>query len=158
MRIYVAGPFVRRKEVQEVMVELASRGHHITLDWTELELNEADEDTKAKGSWDIQRQELQAVTRADIVVACDYGHVATGRGMWVEVGYALAQAKEVLVFNMTAEPVHEHVFWHNTYVTVVYGKQAMLSKVEELQDRVEAIRAEQAELVSLKQERLRRGQ
>jgi hypothetical protein len=97
MKIYVAGRWTRKPEVRAAQAALRAQGRFITHDWTEAE-DPAPEWTEAQTRGylaDQARADIEGVMDADTVVLL---HDDTGRGLFVELGAALAyEPKRVIV-------------------------------------------------------------
>ncbi|KRE39164.1 hypothetical protein ASG73_02115 [Janibacter sp. Soil728] len=121
MRIYVAGPLADVEGVRRVQAEVVAAGHELTLDWSRGPDSQlSDYDSAPEASARIARDDLDAVLTADAVIVVASEH--PGRGMFVELGAALASAtgggrvRHVVV----AGPIrHESVFYFHPAVTRV---------------------------------------
>lgn len=120
MRIYVAGPLSDAERVQAVQTTLIAAGHELTLDWSrgpDIELDEYG--SRPDVSAEIARADLDAVLTADAVLVVASEH--DGRGMFVELGVALAQARRgelehvVVVFAIRHESV---IYYHPAVLRV----------------------------------------
>ena len=100
-KIYVAGAVREVERVRKVISYLRSLGHEITFDWTVgLEAqttpeSEMPDEYARKLAWRC----LDGVDDADVVVVCVPEHLPT-RGTWVELGYAVAQKKGIVVLGV----------------------------------------------------------
>ncbi|MGA8847451.1 MAG: hypothetical protein WB471_12625 [Nocardioides sp.] len=118
MRIYVAGPLADIETVQAVQAAVVAAGHKLTFDWSR------GKDVTFVGGYasrpdvsaSLAADDLNAVLAADavLVVASDHD----GRGMFVELGAALARAcrgdlDHVVVIGQIR---HESVFFHHPVV------------------------------------------
>lgn len=91
MRIYVVGALADLERVREVQDVVVAAGHEVVLDWTRA----SDADLREYGSQaaaaeQVARADLEAVLGADAVLVVDTDR--PGRGMYVELGAALARA------------------------------------------------------------------
>ena len=90
MRIYVAGPVADTVTVQQVQDAVVAAGHELTLDWSaDVSLAECFA-SQIERSARMAEEELRAVIAADAVLVVASQH--DGRGMFVELGAALARA------------------------------------------------------------------
>lgn len=119
MKIYVAGPLADVETVQAVQSAVVAAGHELTLDWSRGDDVDfaADYASQPSVSAGVAVDDLEAVLAADavLVVASAYD----GRGMFVELGAALARASRgdldhVVVIGRIR---HESVFFHHPAVT-----------------------------------------
>lgn len=92
MRIYVAGALADTEKVQEVQSAVVAAGHELTLDWSRGPDGQFDDYGSLPAvSADIATEDLDAVMTADAVLVVASEH--DGRGMFVELGAALARAR-----------------------------------------------------------------
>lgn len=92
MRIYVAGALADSARVRDVQAAVVAAGHELTLDWTsgeDVSLRDYASEPEAAGR--IAAADLDAVRQADAVLVVTSEH--QGRGMFVELGAALAEAE-----------------------------------------------------------------
>ena len=116
MRIYVAGPVADTVTVQKVQDAVLAAGHELTLDWSadvsfaEGFANQIDRSARMAG------EELDAVIAADAVLVVASRH--DGRGMFVELGVALARASRGDLDHVVliGEIHHESVFYFHPLV------------------------------------------
>lgn len=118
MTVYIAAPFVRRDVAKAHREILAKNGVLSTATWLDTHLS--DYTTPP----DILRREaledLLDIHRADGFVLLDYWK-GEGRGMFVELGFALAKGKPVWVVG--AE--NNCIFYHHPNVRVVNDLNAI---------------------------------
>ncbi|HET8988624.1 MAG TPA: nucleoside 2-deoxyribosyltransferase [Humibacillus sp.] len=117
MRVYVAGELSDVETVVRVQRAVVDAGHELTHDWTQgLELT-SDYRSRVEGSAAIARTDLAAVMAADAVVVLASG-AEPGRGLFVELGAALARAELGLLAHVVAvgEISHESVFYFHPRV------------------------------------------
>jgi len=92
VRIYVAGPLADTEKVQAVQSAVLAVGHELTLDWSRgPDVNFDDYGSLPGVSAELATEDLDAVMRADAVLIVASEH--DGRGMFVELGAALARAR-----------------------------------------------------------------
>ena len=98
MRFYVAGAAVEIERAKKVIAALIAAGHTCTHDWTvqveeELRLNPDRKETELPDEdcrvW--ADEDLRGVETADVYVLIPSAD--RGRGSWVELGYALREAR-----------------------------------------------------------------
>jgi hypothetical protein len=118
MRIYVAGPLHDIEDVRAVQDAVTAAGHVLCHDWTRAE--DAGVTSGYAGapeaSASIATAALDAVMSADAVLVVASGH--DGRGMFVELGAALARAstgslRHVVVIGAIR---HDSAFYHHPSV------------------------------------------
>ena len=130
MKIYVAGPLADMESVQAVQSAVVAAGHELTLDWTVgpdvtlVEQYGSVPDRSAK----LASADLEAVLRADAVLIVASKH--DGRGMYVELGAALARVQldglehVVVIGHIHHESVfycHPSVQWFSTVTEWLAG-------------------------------------
>lgn len=116
MRIYVAGPVADTVTVQQVQDAVIAAGHELTLDWSaDVSLAECFA-SQIERSARMAEEELRAVIAADAVLVVASQH--DGRGMFVELGVALAQASRGDLDHVVliGEIHHESVFYFHPLV------------------------------------------
>lgn len=118
MKIYVAGPLADVESVQAVQSAVVAAGHELALDWSrgpDIALD-GDYGSFPEVSAMLAIQDLDAVLAADavLVVATEYD----GRGMFVELGAALARVRNGdLEHLVVVGPIrHESVFYYHPAV------------------------------------------
>ena len=114
MKIYIAAPFEMRDEAISVMHWLESCGHGVTSSWLR-EGAFANDDPTA-------RLDLADIDRANLLLALnppEWRRAGTG-GRHVELGYALALGKQIVLVG-----VRTNVFHHLDCVRVI-------SRIEDL--------------------------
>lgn len=88
MKFYIAARTARADDIREIKAMLASHGHELSYDWTESDLLQTRPYPVEFAAPEAER-ELNGVATADVfVILGDEG----GTGMYVELGYALAQS------------------------------------------------------------------
>lgn len=113
MRIYVAGKFEEKEAVRHAQACLVADGHRITHDWT------ASDATGMSGV--ILRDYLRACADADMEGVLSAGAVvvlnhAHGRGMFVELGMAIANGAFIVVIGGRDETLGDCLFYHLPFV------------------------------------------
>ncbi|GAA3684818.1 hypothetical protein FB459_2391 [Yimella lutea] len=113
MKIYIAAPLAAAPVVQQTRDLLIAAGHEITYDWTRDMSFVEGFATDPEKSAQLATMMISAVLRADAVVVLATEH--DGRGMFVELGVALAQAEGGRVCSVAVVgPIrHESVFFHH---------------------------------------------
>lgn len=119
MKIYVAGPVADAATVQAVQAHVLAAGHTLTMDWSaDLSFVEHFE-SRLDRSAHMAGEMLEAVMAAHavLVVASEQD----GRGMFVELGVALARASrgELQHVVLIGDIHHESVFYFHPTVTRV---------------------------------------
>ena len=112
MRIYLAGSYGRRAEIDARAVGLRSRGHRVTSTWHDGH-HEARPGIDHSGTADERAgwaaEDLADIARADVLVYCaDLGSSSRG-GAHVEAGYALGLGKRLIVLGDTGGNVFYHL-------------------------------------------------
>ncbi|HZW43047.1 MAG TPA: hypothetical protein VFF32_01465 [Dermatophilaceae bacterium] len=126
MKIYVAGPLADVATVKAVQSAVVTAGHELTLDWTNdaslVEHYGAQLDVSGR----LAQEDLNAVMAADAVLVIASKH--DGRGMFVELGAALARAQrgELAHVVVVGEMWHESVFYFHPAVQRVASIEAWL--------------------------------
>ncbi len=88
----MAGALADTEKVQEVQSAVVAAGHELTLDWSRGPDGQFDDYGSLPAvSADIATEDLDAVMTADAVLVVASEH--DGRGMFVELGAALARAR-----------------------------------------------------------------
>lgn len=130
MKVYVAGALADVERVRGVQAAVVGSGHELTLDWTRGADAALVDYAAAHGvSARLASAEVDAVLDADAVLVVASEH--DGRGMYVELGAALAGAavgdlKHLVVVG----PIrHESVFYYHPAVTRVQHVDEWLNRV-----------------------------
>ena len=93
MKIYIAAKYQMKNRFRKYAELLEENGHAITSSW----LYRPDVTTMYEGKMaEYASNDLIGIQMADLVVVMDTG-TETG-GYWVELGYALAMGKPIIVF------------------------------------------------------------
>lgn len=88
--VYIAAPYELREEAQAAMHALTARGHHVTSQW--LRIHDTLTDAHA-------RKDLRDIHAATVLLVLNpepFRQAGTG-GRHVELGYALAHGKRIIV-------------------------------------------------------------
>ena len=111
MKIYVAGPVADVATVQEIQHAIVAAGHELTLDWSAGASFAENYASRPESSAQLAREMLDAVLAADAVLVVASQH--DGRGMFVELGAALARATggDLEHVVLVGEIRHESVFY-----------------------------------------------
>lgn len=106
MNIYVATKFEDGHFAKKVMAQLKEQGHHITHDWT----NENSDGLKGVELEEYLMRcaeaDLKGVQDCDLLLLLNHPH---GKGMFTELGFAIALNKQVLVVRPKAG---HNIFFH----------------------------------------------
>ena len=107
--------------VRAVQATVVAAGHELTLDWTEDNSLAENYGSQIDASGKLAKDELNAVMAADAVLVIASEH--DGRGMFVELGAALARAQwgELAHVVIVGEIRHESVFYFHPLVQRVGG-------------------------------------
>ncbi|KRB45038.1 nucleoside 2-deoxyribosyltransferase [Terrabacter sp. Root181] len=130
MKVYVAGQLRDTQAVRAVQREIEHAGHTLTHDWThDLELSDGYADQPARSA-EIARTDLSGVMTADAVVVLA-SSAEPGRGLFVELGAALARAELGRLDHVVVvgEIVHESVFHFHPRVRRVRAVDEWLADV-----------------------------
>lgn len=131
MKVYVAGALADIKNVQAAQAAVLAAGHELTLDWTRGPDAGLAGDYSASPalSAQIAQADLEAVLAADAVLVMSSAH--EGRGMFVEMGAALARSHrgEFGHVVLVGTPQHESVFHHHPAVRLVSSVEEWLDEV-----------------------------
>ena len=124
----MAGPLADTEKVQAVHSAVVAAGHQLTLDWSRgPDVNVDDYGALPEVSAKLATDDLDAVLRADAVLVVASEH--DGRGMFVELGAALAQARRgELKHVVVVGPIrHQSVFYYHPAVLRVSTVDEWLS-------------------------------
>lgn len=124
----MAGPLADTKKVQAVQTAVVAAGHQLTLDWSRgMDATVDDYGAVPEVSANLATNDLDAVLRADAVLVVASEH--DGRGMFVELGAALAQARRgELKHVVVVGPIRHHsVFYYHPAVLRVSTVDEWLS-------------------------------
>lgn len=92
MKLYVAGKWQDRPRIRRIQNALVRMGHEITVDWTQHDFGPDAPQSLLKG---IAAEDAYGVAMADYVIAIlikPFNY----KGLWCEVGMAIALGKKVL--------------------------------------------------------------
>lgn len=131
--MYVAGQLADITAVEDAKRAVVAAGHELTHDWSQdLEFT-ADYASRPEDSAHIAQTDLTGVMVADAVVVIA-SSPQPGRGLFVELGAALARAEMGLLRHVVAVGtiVHESVFYFHPRVRRVGTMQEWLAEVESL--------------------------
>ena len=126
----MAGPLADTEKVQAVQSAVVAAGHELTLDWSRgPDVKFDDYVSLPEVSAELATDDLDAVLTADAVLVVASEH--DGRGMFVELGAALARArrgelKHVVVIGTIR---HESVFYYHPSVLRVSAVDEWLSGI-----------------------------
>mgnify|MGYP001135463269 CR=1 FL=1 len=113
--------------VREVQAAVVAAGHELTLDWTQ-DTSLTDDASRPVASATMAEEDLDAVLAADAVLLVASEH--EGRGMYVELGAALARARrgELQHVVVVGQIRHESVFHFHPVVQRVATVQDWLRR------------------------------
>jgi hypothetical protein len=131
VRIYVAGPVDDVADVRAVQRAVIAAGHVLSHDWTravEADLTSG-YSLAPEASARIAAAALDGVMSADAVLVLSSGQ--DGRGMFVELGAALARAISGDLEHVVAigETRHDSAFYHHPSVVRVVSVDDWLARV-----------------------------
>lgn len=118
MLIYVAGSLADVGNVRSVQAAVVGAGHELTLDWTRgADVALTDYESQPAASATLATADLDAVLAAEAVLVVVSEH--DGRGMYVELGAALARASagELAHVAVLGAIHHQSVFLHHPAIT-----------------------------------------
>lgn len=129
MKIYVSGPVSDTHTVREVQDAVVAAGHELTLNWSADVSFCQGYASQLERSARMAQEELDAVLAADAVLVVASRH--DGRGMFVELGAALAQASrgELDHVVLVGEIHHESVFYFHPLVQHVASVEDWLAQI-----------------------------
>jgi hypothetical protein len=136
MKVYVAGQLAELEAVRAVQQQVVSAGHELTHDWTrDLSLTQGYADCPERSAA-IAGADLDGVMTADAVVVVASSAVP-GRGLFVELGAALARAElgQLDHVVVVGEIVHESVFYLHPRVCRVAHVGEWLTGITQLTGR-----------------------
>jgi len=145
MKVYVAGESVQHRYATEVMDGLENSGHVVTHRWdnsarffyqNKLAIGIKLTELEAAG---IARECLLAIDQSDVFVLLHGIYHGCGSGKWVELGYAFARMKRIVLFVENAGEVEtKNCFLFLPGVEVVVGRPGLLQKLKEIKQEVVA--------------------
>lgn len=117
MKIFVSGQLDQKVEIRKVFAQLESHGHTITHDWTRTDDITARYSAVPVEAGRRAAKDILGVLEADVYIILT-DNENCGKGMYVELGAALAQAnsgsiREVAV---VGPKNHESIFYYHPAV------------------------------------------
>lgn len=130
MKLYVAGSVKQDKEKLKLIIDfLQYEDYKITFDWTRIDQDKMNVDLAYKRQ--VLRDELWGVANCDVFVMVLKG----GRGAHIEMGYALARNKKVLILANSKEDISQVAMYDKgNEVQVCYSIRELLEKLETIKD------------------------
>lgn len=128
--MYVAGHLADSAAVANAQRAVVSAGHELTHDWSQdLEVT-TDYASRPEHSTQIAEADLSGVMLADAVIVIA-SSPEPGRGLFVELGAALARAEMGLLRHVVAVGtiVHESVFYYHPRLRRVETVQEWLAEI-----------------------------
>lgn len=116
MKIYIATRFDQQLDGRAIRAELEAMGHEVTSTWLD---EPADKDPLQAAEDD-----LRDLDRADAILVVHQS--SGGRGMWIEMGYAIAKGQIIILLGWNPQKDRGSVFYHLPEVTHI----AHLSQLE----------------------------
>ena len=126
----MAGPLAAVETVQAVQAAVVAAGHELTLDWSRgSDVAFDDYGSLPAVSAELAGADLDAVLTADAVLVVATKH--DGRGMFVELGAALARARnDDLKHVVVVGPIHhQSVFYYHPAVLRVSTVEEWLAAI-----------------------------
>lgn len=104
MKIYLAHNFEARESLKQTATLLKSLGHEVTSSWIQTE------PPYLKGHAYYANMDLHDIDRADAILhfVNNFGE-KSGKGKYIELGYAIAKEKRIFLFGTTDQ---DCVFYH----------------------------------------------
>jgi nucleoside 2-deoxyribosyltransferase len=130
VKVYVAGHLTDSASVADAQRAVLAAGHEVTHDWSQdLEFT-TDYASRPEQSRQIAEADLRGVMLADAVIVIA-SSPEPGRGLFVELGAALARAEMGLLRHVVAVGtiVHESVFYYHPRVRRVETVQEWLAEI-----------------------------
>ena len=136
-RIFVSGQINDFETVREVQEALKAAGHTITHDWTTNETGAqmlGSRESKLANIKEATRRatnDIRGVLSADVYVICTNNQDA-GKGMYVELGAAIAVAESSVDFKvyLLGDMNHMTIFYFHPKVQRVESMEALLEDLE----------------------------
>jgi hypothetical protein len=118
MTFYLSAAFGRQNELRGYRKRLRAVGHDVASAW----LDEVETDETAEDAYRARcaEQDARDIERADVFVAFTDGGPARG-GRHVELGIAIAQARDYGLIDIIVVGPHEHAFHAHPTVTETYS-------------------------------------
>lgn len=126
MKIYVAGPWIHRKDMPEIEAALNRVGHTVTHRWWEYE-GESQETESKEFLEQCAKADVKAVRDADAVIVIN---TAKSEGKAVEQGIAIALEKPIIVVTPGEKPSSNIFHYLRTYKHVKSVQEAINSLKE----------------------------
>lgn len=121
MKIYLASRFDNKENLKPIADRLRELDHELTSDWVEQESRTDNFEDAMKWAW----KDITDVGRADVLILdCTAG---PGKGMYVELGYAIARHKLILVIGESGT-----IFTTLPFCTVFESWEHFFSQAPEL--------------------------
>jgi hypothetical protein len=117
MKIYLAMRYAQVTKYKKLCSELRSKGHEITVDWSE-QLNIKPYEKHPKLSEECALRDLKGVEAADtFILVAEY--FPDARGILIELGYALRIAQEKKLKIIVVNKERNSVFYYHPLITRV---------------------------------------
>ena len=124
MKIYVAAKFEAKEQVRALYEKLRAAGHEITHDWTGEDDSHLTDPRKKELYWENAADaDLGGVDSADVLVLVPHPH---GRGLFVELGAALARQISVYVVGDPVVLGADTIFFYLPQVVVLVNDEELL--------------------------------
>lgn len=130
MKVWVAGQLGDLAAVRAVMDAVQAAGHELTHDWTAHDVEVTDYVSQPEAARVIAAADLEGVMAAEAVVVVA-SSAEPGRGLFVELGAALARAELGLLDHVVVlGPVeHDSVFYSHPHVRRVDRVEEWLAEL-----------------------------
>lgn len=114
MNVFVSGQLNEKRKIRKIFKALLRQGHHITHDWTRTDNLGPDYRSQADEAGRRAQLDINGVAAADLYILIT-DNLAQGKGMYVELGAALALAvqrgaPEIIVVGPRN---HESIFYYH---------------------------------------------
>lgn len=117
--VYIAAPFDQREQAQQLKEFLESLGHVTTSAWITSHYGTYDEVSPEVAAVEAHL-DLEAIRRAEVLILIN--GASTSGGMHLEMGYAIAAGKGILVWGAPSS-----IFHHLPGVRVVEGSMHVVA-------------------------------
>lgn len=119
--IYLAGSYKDKDRLKELAGRLIARGHRVTASWVYGMHETAAPEVAAI-------HDLEELDAASLMILDCTGSKSTGGGRWVELGYALAEGKPVIIMGDRL-----NVFCHLPKLFRVQDEKGLFKMLEQIQ-------------------------
>jgi len=124
MKIYVASGLKNKELVSSTIAFLSYFGHKVTCDWTQFD-EEKIQSCAEYRQWAID-SELKGIEDCDLFLMI----LPAGRGSHIELGYATAKQKQIIILGEKIEGV---MFYNDNRVTRCYSMKMVLEAINKFE-------------------------